>query len=90
MLVFVVCFSDAFSNGHLNTLQFETHNNRIVNPEHQCFIDLNCEIFGLAFCEVNDYLLIATNVGLKGWNNSQGYCVFIIYFKIKISNLCRC
>jgi len=66
----LVCLG-ALNNGYFYILEFETHKNRIVNLEYQYSIDLKCEIFGLAFCEINDYLLIATNHGLKGWDNSQ-------------------
>jgi len=77
----VCLFSGALNNGYLYILEFETDRNRIVNLEQRYSIDLQCEIFGLTFCEINEYLLIATNVGLKGWDNSQRYCIFIIYLK---------
>jgi len=89
----VMCclFSGALNNGYLYILEFETYSNRIVNLEQRYSIDLQCEIFGLAFCEINEYLLIATNVGLKGWDNSQRYYIFIIYnlFEIYISHSCN-
>uniref|UniRef100_A0A2H8TMA1 Leucine-rich repeat and WD repeat-containing protein 1 n=1 Tax=Melanaphis sacchari TaxID=742174 RepID=A0A2H8TMA1_9HEMI len=74
----------ALNNGYLYILKFETLNYRIVNLEQQYFIDLKCEIIGLTFCEINEYLLIATNAGLKGWDNSQRYCILIIYLKYKL------
>jgi len=61
----------AQNDGHLYVFEFETNNKRIVNIEQQCVVDLECEIFGLTFCQNNDCLLIATNTGLMGWNNSQ-------------------
>lgn len=64
-------FSGAQNNGNLYILEFETNTRRIINVEQQCLIDLKCEIFGLAFCEKEDCLLIATNNGLMGWNNYQ-------------------
>lgn len=73
-------FSGALNDGHLYVLEFETGNKRIKNIEQQCIIDLECEIFGLAFCKENDCLLIATNIGLMGWNNSQRYSPIIIDF----------
>jgi len=78
---YVLLFSGALNNGYLFIFEFEIYKSRIVNIEEQNSIDLKCEIFGLAFCEINDYLLIATNIGLKGWHNSQRYCVFMIYLK---------
>lgn len=64
-------FSGALNDGRLFVFEFETDNRRIVNLEQQCVIELECEIFGLLFCKNNDCLLIATNIGLMGWNNSQ-------------------
>lgn len=60
--------------------EFDIENKRIANLEQQCVIELDSEIFGLAYVEKNDCLLIATNVGLMGWNNSQKYYAFIITF----------
>ncbi|CAI6344430.1 unnamed protein product [Macrosiphum euphorbiae] len=72
----------ALNNGYLYILQFETDDSRIVNLENRYNIDLKCEIFGLAFCEINDYLLIATNVGLKGWDNSQSQDQELLDFEL--------
>lgn len=66
-----VRFSGAQNDGHLYVFEFEMKNKRIVNVEQQCVVDLECEIFNLTFCQNNDCLLIATNTGLMGWNNSQ-------------------
>lgn len=66
-------FPGALNDGRLYVFEFEIENRRIVNLEQQCVIQLECEIFGLAYCAKNDCLLIATNVGLMGWNNSQKY-----------------
>lgn len=74
-------FSGAINDGRLYVFEFETDIRRIVNLKQQCIIDLECEIFGLLFCEKNDCLLIATNNGLMGWNNSQRYCAFVYYVK---------
>ncbi|XP_026821891.1 leucine-rich repeat and WD repeat-containing protein 1-like [Rhopalosiphum maidis] len=70
------------NNGYLFIFEFEIYDSRIVNIEEQCSIDLKCEIFGLAFCEINDYLLIATNVGLKGWDNSQSQDQELVDFEL--------
>lgn len=64
-------FLGAQNNGHLYVFEFETDNQRILNLEQQFVIDVEREIFGLAFCQQNNCLLIATNIGLMGWNNSQ-------------------
>ncbi|KAL4120042.1 hypothetical protein QTP88_012788 [Uroleucon formosanum] len=72
----------ALNNGYLYILEFETDDSRIVNLEHRYYIDLKCEIFGLAFCEINDYLLISTNVGLKGWDNSQSQDQELLDFEL--------
>ncbi|KAL5242905.1 hypothetical protein ACI65C_010315 [Semiaphis heraclei] len=72
----------ALNNGYLYILEFETHKNRIVNLKRQYSINLKCEIFGLAFCEIKDYLLIATNHGLKGWDNSQSEDQEIMDFEL--------
>lgn len=70
-------FLGARNDGQLYVFEFETTKKRIKNIEEQCVIDLECEIFGLAFCKENDCLLIATNCGLMGWNNSQRYDAII-------------
>ncbi|XP_027841603.1 leucine-rich repeat and WD repeat-containing protein 1-like [Aphis gossypii] len=72
----------ALNNGYLYILEFETDRNRIINLEQRCSIDLQCEIFGLTFCEINEYLLIATNVGLKGWDNSQSQDQELLDFEL--------
>ncbi|XP_022178498.1 leucine-rich repeat and WD repeat-containing protein 1-like [Myzus persicae] len=72
----------ASNNGYLNIFDFETCDYRIVNLEPRYSIDLKCEIFGLTFCEINDYLLIATNIGLKGWDNTQSQDQELIDFEL--------
>jgi len=64
------------NNGGLYVLSYDIENNRIVNIKEICSICLDCEIIGLEYSSRNDCLLIATNTGLKGWNNNQKYCIF--------------
>lgn len=71
-------FLGALNDGHLYVFDFEIDNRRIVNLEQNCTIDLECEIFGLTYCTKSNCLLIATNIGLMGWHNSQKYCIFNI------------
>lgn len=71
-------FLGALNDGHLYVFDFEIDNRRVVNLEQNYLIDLECEIFGLTYCTKNNCLLIATNIGLMGWHNSQKYCIFDI------------
>lgn len=64
-------FIGALNDGRLYVFKLIVDNKRIVELKEKFIIDLECEIFGLTFCKENDCLLIATNNGLFGWNNSQ-------------------
>lgn len=70
---YIYPFSGTLNDGNLYVFELETNNRRIINLEQKFTIDLECEIFGMAFCKRSDCLLIATNNGLMGWNNSQRY-----------------